>query len=131
MAVKKKAKAAKKKTRPVVKKKAAKKKVVKKTSAKKTAKKVALSELKPTPLSLEIVGEIIHYFPHVSAGVIKLSKELKAGDMIRIKGHTTEFKQTVDSMQIEHVPVPEAKKGAEIGLKVKDRVRIGDIVYKL
>lgn len=131
MAVKKKAKVAKKKTRPVAKKKAANKKVVNKTSVKKTAKKVALPASKSAPLSLEVVGEMVHYFPHVSAGVIKLSKELKAGDMIRIKGHTTDFKQTVDSMQIEHVPVNEAKKGAEIGLKVKDRVRIGDIVYKL
>ncbi|MDD5449237.1 MAG: translation elongation factor-like protein [Candidatus Omnitrophica bacterium] len=72
-----------------------------------------------------------HFFPHVSAGVIKLSKELKVGDMIRLKGHTTDFKQPIDSMQIEHVPVTEAKKGAEIGIKVKDRVRIGDLVYKL
>lgn len=128
MAVKKKAKAAKKKACPIVKKKAPKKTVVKKKIAK---KKVAVPESKSAPLSLEIVGEVTHYFPHVSAGVIKLSKELKAGDMIRIKGHTTDFKQTVDSMQVEHVPVNEAKKGTEIGLKVKDRVRIGDIAYKL
>ncbi|MCX5715434.1 MAG: EF-Tu/IF-2/RF-3 family GTPase [Candidatus Omnitrophica bacterium] len=72
-----------------------------------------------------------HFFPHVSAGVIKLSGSLKAGDMVQIKGHTTDFKQSVESMQIEHESVTEAKKGDEIGLKVKDRVRIGDTVYKL
>lgn len=128
MAVKKKAKAQKKKARPI-----AKKKAVKKTPAKKkiARKKVAAPESKSAPLSLEVIGEVTHYFPHVSAGVIKLSKELKAGDMIRIKGHTTDFKQTVDSIQVEHVPVNEAQKGAEIGIKVKDRVRIGDAVYKL
>jgi putative protease len=78
-----------------------------------------------------VVGEVTHYFPHVSAGVIKLSKDLKAGEMVQIKGHTTDFKQAVDSLQVDHVPVGEARKGQEIGLKVKDRVRIGDTVYRL
>ncbi|MBI4335117.1 MAG: translation elongation factor-like protein [Candidatus Omnitrophica bacterium] len=72
-----------------------------------------------------------HFFPHVSAGVIKLSDNLKVGDMIQIKGHTTDFKQLVESMQLDHAPVTEGRKADEIGLKVKDRVRIGDIVYKL
>lgn len=96
-------------------------------------KKVARQKLSPaSPLpNLEVIGEIIHYFPHVSAGVIKLAKDLKSGDIIQIKGHTTDFKQAVDSLQVDHVPVAEAKKGQEIGLKVKDRVRIGDAVYKV
>lgn len=124
MATKKKAKTA-KKAKPVVKKKLAKKKTAKKT-LKKTAAAPAAAYLK-----LQVAGEITHFFPHVSAGVVKLSSDLSAGDMIQIKGHTTDFKQSVGSMQINHVPVTEAKKGDEIGIKVKDRVRIGDVVYKL
>jgi len=85
----------------------------------------AISEPKP-------IGEITHYFPHVKVGVIKLStKELNIGDVLRIKGHTTDFKQKVDSMQIDHVPVQKAKKGDDIGLRVKRRVRGGDSVYKI
>jgi len=102
----------------------------KKISTKKVAKKKAARPVIAQP-GLQIVGEVTHYFPHVSAGVVKLSGGLKLGDMIRIKGHTTDFKQTVDSLQINHVIVNEAKRGDEIGLKAKDRVRIGDLVYKL
>jgi len=112
------------------KKKTTSKKTVKKTkpSAKKTAKKLSPASTLP---NLEVLGEIIHYFPHVSAGVIKLAKDLKSGDTVQIKGHTTDFKQAVDSLQVDHVSVAEAKKGQEIGLKVKSRVRIGDTVYKV
>jgi len=125
-------KKSKKVTKKVAKKKVTKKKVAKKAVTKKTAKKRAAKSASTvaTP-KLQIVGEITHYFPHVAAGVIKLSASLKAGEVITIKGHTTNFSQAADSMQIEHVPVTEAKKGDEIGLRVKDRVRIGDIIYKV
>jgi len=111
----------------------AKKKVLKKKPAKKkTVKKKKVSSKPSTKKStLQIAGKITHYFPHVSAGVIKLAIELKKGDIIHMKGHTTNFKQTVDSIQIDRVPVDVARRGEEIGIKVKDRVRIGDIVYKL
>lgn len=134
MTANKKVKKAKKKIVRSVKKAAGKKpaakKVVKKAkpSAKKTAKKLLPAS---ALLNLEVVGEIIHYFPHVSAGVIKLAKDLKSGETVQIKGHTTDFKQAVDSLQVDHVPVAEAKKGQEIGLKVKNRVRIGDTVYRV
>ncbi len=136
MAVKKKiVKSAKTKKRTVP----PKKKPLKKKTIKKAVKKSAQSKPKSAgaPLKMEpgikfqVIGKITHFFPHVSAGVIKLSGTLKKGDMINIKGHTTDFKQTIDSMQLDHKPVIEAKKGQEIGLKVKDRVRIGDTVYKL
>ncbi len=116
---------------PVRKKKAAVKKVAVKKAAVKKAVKPAVTKPEAVYPKLQAVGEITHFFPHVSAGVIKLSGELKVGDMVNIKGHTTDFRQTVDSMQVDHVVVNEAKKGQEIGLKVKDRVRIGDIVYKI
>jgi translation elongation factor EF-1alpha len=138
MAVKKKAKKAKKRVMPaakkaVGKKRVTKKKIIKKKATAKTASERAVNKAKLTPIALTLksVGEVTHFFPHVSAGVVKLTRELKVGDMVHIKGHTTDFKQTIDSMQLEHVPINEAKKGQEIGLQVKDKVRIGDIVYKL
>ncbi|NQT06023.1 MAG: hypothetical protein HQ575_00615 [Candidatus Omnitrophica bacterium] len=81
---------------------------------------------------MQEIGIVTHYFPHVKAAVIKLSKgSLKAGETICLKGHTTDFKQPVKSMQYNHTPIEEGRKGQEIGLKVKSRVRIGDIVYKV
>ena len=63
--------------------------------------------------------------------VVKLSDKVKQGDKILIEGATTNFEQALDSMQIEHKEVKEAKKGDSIGLKVKDRVREGDKVYRV
>jgi len=77
------------------------------------------------------IGVITHYFPHVKAAVIKLSKgPLTVGDNIYVKGHTTDFKQPVKSLQYNHATIQEGKTGQEIGLKVKSRVRIGDVVYR-
>ena len=107
-----------------------KKKTLKKVLSRKTIKK------KPERVSRKkgaklIIGKFTHYFPQVKAGVLKLKAPLKAGDTIRIKGHTTDFTETVISMQINHLPIEEAKKGQEIGLSVSSRVRRGDIVYKI
>ena len=108
------------------KKKLIKKKINKKNSVatKKTIKKPAKSEG-------NLIGVIIHYFPHVQAAVIKLKKPLANGDTVKIKGHTTDFTQTVNSMQIDRVEISSAKKGDEIGLKVNSRVRQQDKVYKV
>ncbi len=76
------------------------------------------------------VGEITHYFSGINVAVVKLMDELKIGDKILIKGATTNFEQTVDSMQINREPIMVATKGQEIGLKVKDVVRPGDEVFK-
>jgi len=62
--------------------------------------------------------------------VIELEKPLKVGDTIAVKGPTTDFEQKVDSMQIEHKNVEEAEAGQSIGLKVAERVRETDVVYK-
>ena len=87
---------------------------------------------KPDLKKLQEVGTITHYFPKVKAAVIKLSSgSIKPGDDIYIKGHTSDFKQKIKSLQVNHVPVEEGKKGQEVGLKVTSRVRIGDVVYKL
>jgi translation elongation factor EF-1alpha len=75
------------------------------------------------------VGKVSHYFSKISVAVIELTDTLKVGDMIHIKGATSDFTQKVDSMQIEHVAVPEAKKGESIGMKVQDHVREHDQVF--
>lgn len=82
--------------------------------------------------SLEKIGEVTHYFPHVNAAAVKLLKSgLKVGDSVYIKGHTTDFKEKVLSIQLDHATIPEGEKGQEIGLLVKSRVRQGDKVYKI
>lgn len=119
----------KKKIKKTVKRKAVKKKALKKVPVKKAAKKKPLK--KPARKFKEnIIGVITHYFPKVRAAVIKLKKPLNTGDVIKIKGHTTDLTQTAASLQIDRVPVDSAKKGQEIGLLVNSRVRQHDKVYK-
>lgn len=77
------------------------------------------------------VGEVTHYWRKISVAGIKLTDTLSVGDTIRIRGATTDFEQTVGSMQIEHQNIETATKGQEVGLKVKDKVRRGDTVYKV
>ena len=77
------------------------------------------------------IGEITHFFTNINVAVIKLSGKLNEGDKILIEGATTNFEQPAKSMQIEHKEVKQAKKGDSIGLKVKDRVREGDKVYRI
>jgi putative protease len=77
------------------------------------------------------VGKIAHYYGHLSVGIIELSGELKAGDRIYIKGHTSDFKQGVASMQINHENVPGGKSGDLVGIKVSQKVHPGDKVYKI
>ena len=75
------------------------------------------------------IGKITHYFSKIGVAVVELEDTIKVGDKIRIKGSTTDFTQTVDSMQIEHEQVQEAGAGQSIGLKVVDKVREGDEVF--
>lgn len=77
----------------------------------------------------ELVGKITHFFDKISVAVIELSGTLREGDKIRIKGSTTDFEQTVNSMQIEHETIEEANAGQSIGLKVSEKVRPGDEVF--
>jgi putative protease len=116
----------------------AKAKAKKKTAAKPAAKKSKkVKEVKPvkakaevTEVKREVIGKVTHFFTEISVAVIELAKPLKIGDKISIEGETTNLKQTVDSMQIDRKPVKEAKKGDAIGMKVKDRVREHDMVYR-
>ena len=77
------------------------------------------------------VGKIAHFFSKIDVAVVELTDSLSVGDRIHIQGPTTDFEQTVDSMQIEHANVKTATKGQSIGLKVKDKVREKDTVYKV
>jgi len=76
------------------------------------------------------VGHVTHFFTKISVAVIELTAPLAVGDTIVIKGPTTDFEQVVESMQIEHENVQRAEAGQSIGLKVPQRVRETDIVYK-
>ena len=76
------------------------------------------------------VGRITHFFSKISVAVIELKSPLKVGDTIAVKGPTTDFEQVVDSMQIEHESVQKAEAGQSVGLRVLQRVRETDIVYK-
>ena len=77
------------------------------------------------------IGKVTEFFAKPVVAGIQLSQMLKVGEKIHIKGHTTDMTLTVDSMQINRVNVTEAKPGDVIGVKVPDRVRNGDIVYKV
>jgi len=78
------------------------------------------------------VGEVIKFFSKASVAAIKVTEgTLKVGDRIKIKGHTTDFEDQIQSMQIENQPVEKAEAGNLIGIKVKDRVREKDVVWKI
>lgn len=77
------------------------------------------------------VGKVTHYYNHIGVAAVKLSDKLKADDTIHIVGHTSDFTQKVDSIQIEHESVFEAGAGQEIGIKVAEHVREHDTVYKV
>jgi len=80
-------------------------------------------------MSEKEIGLVSVYFSHVEVAAIKLTGKLKVGDRIHIKGHTTDFEQLVDGMQIDRKEIKEAKKGDEIGIKANERVRPNDKVF--
>lgn len=80
---------------------------------------------------LKEVGTVTHFFAKIGVAIVELSDTLSVGDRILVKGMTTSVEQPVVSMQIEHASVQKAEAGTSIGLKVNDRVREGDTVYRL
>ena len=77
------------------------------------------------------VGKITHYFPKIGVAVVKIiAASIKVGDEIHIKGHTTDFKEKVASMQIENDKIQIAEPGQDIGLKTVHPVRANDLVFK-
>ncbi|HXY61942.1 MAG TPA: hypothetical protein VEJ22_03305 [Nitrospirota bacterium] len=138
--------------RKTSKKKALKKKTTKKLAKKKTVKKAKHAAKKtvssksamiepgpppriipsveePAPLE-EAIGIVTHYYGHLGVAVIQLNKgALKTGATIHIKGHATDFTQSVESMEYEHLHIDQATAGQSIGVKVKDHAREHDIVF--
>jgi len=148
-AAKKKGKAkVKAKKAPAKKKSPAKKKVLKKAPARKPPAKAAAPKKpaarpapKPKPKPVEPVrgpvpgevrvGVVTHYYSHIMVAAVRLEVALSVGQMIHVVGHTSDFRQRVDSMQIEHEQVPEAIGGDEIGLRVVQHAREHDVVYRV
>jgi putative protease len=82
-------------------------------------------------MSEQMIGKVSDFFARPVVAAIELTAALKLGDKIHIEGHTTDLVLNVDSMQIDNVPVEEAKAGDSAGVKVPERVRRGDTVYKV
>ncbi len=78
-----------------------------------------------------VIGKVTDFFARPIVAGIELAATVKLGDKIHIKGYTTDMELTVDSMQIDNVDVKQAKAGDSIGIKVSERVRRGDMVYKV
>lgn len=79
----------------------------------------------------KLIGKISHYFGGINVGIIELTDDFKIGEKIHIKGSSTDFEQVVNSMQINRQDISEAKAGDAIGVKVDQKVREGDMVYKV
>ncbi|HKB63471.1 MAG TPA: EF-Tu/IF-2/RF-3 family GTPase [Burkholderiales bacterium] len=103
------------------------------TPARPAPKPAAVAPARPEPLpGEELIGFVTHYYGHLSVAAIRLeSGSLSVGDTIRVLGHTSDFRQRVESMQIEHQAVTEAGRRQEIGLKVTEHARENDLVYKV
>jgi hypothetical protein len=122
-----------KKIAPGKKKKAAPKKKAKAAPrAKAAARKPAPAPAAPAaPPGMERIGIVTHYYNHLSVAIIELETgSLRVGDVIHIRGHTSDFSQPVESLEIEHTHVDEVGPGESFGLRVKDHAREHDVVYK-
>jgi putative protease len=115
-----------------IKKVVAKKKIAKKIALKKKAtpkkgvKKVVVKEKK-----MKAIGVVTHFFNHIDVAIVKFKRPIKVGENIRFKGATTDFEEKIKSMQYNHKAIVVAKKGQEVGIKVGDKVREGDVAYEV
>ncbi len=138
MAVRKKAKAKGKKTsakRPALRKKPVRvaKKPARKLPVRRAPPKAPKLPSPPPPTAPgERIGVVTHYYGHLSVAIVKLeSGTLRVGDTIHIRGHTSDFSQRVESLQIGHAPVAEVGPQDDFGLKVIEHAREHDVVYKV
>jgi putative protease len=77
------------------------------------------------------IGKVSHYFDRIGVAVLALTESVRVGDTIHFLGHSTDFKQKVDSLQIEHQNVPEGKPGQDVALKVAQKVHPNDKVLRV
>lgn len=82
-------------------------------------------------MSEKEIGRVTNYFSKIGVAVIELTAPLKLGDEIEIKGGTRDFQQKVESMQVEHEPIEDAAAGQEIAIKLDQKARVNDKVYKV
>ena len=78
-----------------------------------------------------VIGKVTDFFAKPVVAGIELTATVKVGDKLHIKGHTTDLEFVVNSMQIDNANVDQAKAGDMVGIKVSERVRHGDLVYKV
>jgi len=76
------------------------------------------------------IGEVTHYFKNIEVAIVKFNKSVSVEDKVQFKGATTDFTHKIASIELDHEEVSEAKKGQEVGIKVGERVRVGDKVFK-
>lgn len=107
------------------------KKVLKRAAPKPKAREPAAPA--PAPLPGERIGLVTHYYGHLAVAVVKLEPgaTLRVGDNIHIKGHTSDFGQRVESLQVGHAPVSEVGASDDFGLKVTQHAREHDVVYRV
>ncbi len=79
----------------------------------------------------EPIGQVVDFFARPVVAAIQLTAPLKVGDRVHIKGHSTDLEVTIASMQVNNAQVQEARAGDGVGVKITDRVRKGDVVYKV
>lgn len=77
------------------------------------------------------IGALTHFYGHLGVAIVKFTKSVPVGAKVKFKGATTDFEETIKSMQYDHKPVETAKKGQEVGIKVGDKVREGDEVFEV
>ena len=76
------------------------------------------------------IGEVTHFFGGIDVAIVKFNTTVKIGETVRFSGATTDFEQKIGSMQFDHADIKEAKKKQEVGIKVENKVRPGDKVFK-
>ena len=107
-----------------------KKKIVKKPKPNPPKARKALRRVGKSKKKEKLLGRVAHYYDKIKVAAVTLKDTLSQGDTIRIEGGGKSFTQQIDSMQIEHEQVKKAKKGEDVGFKVKQKVREGYRVYK-
>lgn len=75
------------------------------------------------------IGAVTHYYGGLGVAIVKFNTGVKIGEKVQFRGAHTDFEETVKSMQFDHKDIKEAKKGQEVGIKVKEKVREGDRVF--
>ena len=82
-------------------------------------------------VGVKLLGTVIHYYGNLSVAVLDLKEQLTVKDLVAFRGATTDFEQEIESMQVDHQNIEVAGGGQEVAVKVKDKVRVGDSVYRV